>query len=153
MFFCFGFGSVEIGCRIFWSNFFDHFRVFWGVRKGGGTPLRGHFWRSSCGGGPAGARKVVLGVLLEGFGAPFWEPRWPCCRYFRRRFSGVFWLRSWELFWMDFGSILGGCWSPVRGFFLILGFCVLCGPCCTKPTFWVARSHQFGHLFLSLIHI
>ena len=48
---------------------------------------------------------------------------------------------------MDVGSIWGGFWSPICGFFLILGFCVLCGPCCTKPTFWVARSDHFGHFF------
>ena len=62
--------------QAFFGTFFDDFRVFWGSGRGG-DPLRDHFLGSSCGGGPAGGRKVVFGVLWDGFVAPFWEPQWP----------------------------------------------------------------------------
>ena len=87
----------------------DDFCVFWASGRGG-YPLWEHFLGSSCGGRPAGGRKVVFGVLLDGFGTPFWEPRRPFRRYFRRRFFRCFLVAVLgallDGFWLHFGRFL-----------------------------------------------
>ena len=106
--------------------------VYFGGPEGGGY-LRDEILGSSFAGGPQGGTEMVFVVFFDGFGAPFWEPRWPFCRYFRRRFPVLF--RGGP--GSTFGWILDGFWE-VLGVILVtfstssdFVFCV--APAVPKP--------------------
>ena len=105
------FATVLVPLAAVAHTFLDDFGVFWVA--GGGGALRDNFLGSSCGGRPAGARKVVFGVVLDGFGLRLGSPRDRFAVIFGEVFPVFFWLRSWELFWMDFGLFFGGFGSHV----------------------------------------